>query len=784
MAPARRSWLVAALAVAAAALLPFARPLLAGESLYFRDLGLIFFPLRKLALDGLAHGFVTWWNPYVHEGAPLPIPAVSYPFDLLQLLAPTEAGISASLILHLPLAALAFLALARSLGLSPAAATGGAIVYALGGFGLSTVNTYIYVQALAWAPVVVLALGRATARGRARDVGLAALATAVLVSTTAAEFGLQAMLLAVALGLPLARLPRCWPGDAAGPAPLRGLLRGLLRAGVALALAAALAAPILATFRAQLEGTERGAGFATAVVLAHSIHPLSWLQALVAGFYFDPYDAANKYWGQNFFSRGFPYFLSLYLGPLTLGLAAGALAIRGASFVEPLRGLRLRLAILVPLAAIAALGSYAGLAPLVEAVPALRAFRYPQKLYFTIHLGAALLAALGLEAVSRGARRPLLAAAGLGAALSGLPLLPAAWPAGVGWFARGFFPAGLDPQAVAEALRFMLVDGAAGGVTALVAALAAIALRANGRVALVARLLPALLCTDLLRAGAGLNATVTPAFFRLSPQVTALASTLRAGGLRIFTCDVPGSAAYRAFRRGHRGRHELATFVLLRESLTPNYNVDVRVPTALSLDLTMMVPGDRVTSPQEALCGDPGALLPRLLAAGVGHLLALDPVTHPALAGVARVPLPGLPGLALGVYRVEPPPLPLVELEGGRLLAVEDRPGRLVARVEASGPARLVVRQAWARGWRAAVDGADAEVALHAGRHLAVAVAAGAREVRLDYAPPGLAGATAAGLVAALAVGTLLSRRGPRRAPGLPASKPGGLGEGEPPLAP
>lgn len=768
MAPARRSWLVAALAVAAAALLPFARPLLAGESLYFRDLGLIFFPLRKLALDGLGQGFVTWWNPYVHEGAPLPIPAVSYPFDLLQLLAPSESGISASLVLHLPLAALAFLALARSLGLAPAAAAGGAVVYALGGFGLSTVNTYIYVQALAWAPVVVLALGRATARGRARDLGLAALATAVLVSTTAAEFALQAMALGVALGLPVARLPRCWVGDTALTAG-RALAAGLLRAGVALALAAALAAPILATFRSQLEGTERGAGFATEVVLAHSIHPLAWLQALVAGFFFDPYDVANRYWGQNFFSRGFPYFLTLYLGPLALGLAAGALAIRGASFAAPLRGLRVRLAILVPLAAIAALGSYAGLAPLVEAVPALRAFRYPQKLFYTVHLGVALLAGLGLEAVGRGARRPLLAAAGLGAALAALPLLPAAWPSGLDWFARGFFPPGLGPQAVANDLGFMLVDGATGGAIALAATLAALALRASGHPALAAGLLPALLAADLLRAGAGLNATVTPAFFRLSPEAAALASALRASGLRVFTCDVAGSASYRAFRREHRGRHELATFALLRESLTPNYNVDARVPTALSLDLTMMVPGARVTSPQEALCGDPGALVPRLSAASVGHVLALDPLAHPALVGVARVPLPASPGLALHVYRLDPPPPALVEVEGGRLLAVAERPGRLVARVEAAEPARLIVRQAWARGWRAAVDGADAEVSRHAGRHLAVGVAAGAREVILEYAPPGLPAAAVAALGAALAVALLLARR-----------RPGGTGAGSP----
>ncbi len=753
----RRAWLVAALAASVAALLPFARPLLSGESLYFRDLGLIFFPLRRLALDGLARGEITWWNPYVHEGAPLPIPALSYPLDLLQLLSPAEPGLSASLMLHVPAAALAFLLLARGLGLSPLAGAGGALVYAMGGFALSTLNLYIYVQALAWAPLVVLGLGRAVAAGRPRDLGLAALATAVLVSTTAAEFALQAMLLGIALGLPVPRLGRCWPGaPAAGAAETA---RGLARAGVALGLAAALTAPVLAAFRAQLEGTERGAGFATAVVLAHSIHPLSALQALVSGFYFDPSDAANRYWGQNFFSRGFPYFLSLYLGPLALGLAAGGLAARARALAEPLRALRLRLLLVLPPVALGMLGTFAGLDPLVEWLTPLHSFRYPQKLFFALHLGVALLAATGLETVAHRWRRPLLACLGLGLPLLLAPVLPVLAPGAVAWFARGFFPAGMDAGSSADALRFVLNDAAAGGALAVAAAAGALLLRARGRAAAAALLLAAAAGTDLLRAGSGLNATVTSAFFRLSPEGEALAAGLRASGSRLFTCDVHGSAAYRAFRRAHRGRHELATFALMRESLTPNYNVDARVPTALSLDLTMMVPGARVTSPREALCGDLDALLPRLRAAGVGHVASLDPLAHAELRGVVRVPLRGLAGLALDVYRVEPPPPPLIEVEGGELLGHEERPGRLAAQVTAAGPARLIVRQAWARGWRATVDGAPATVERLADRHLAVSLDGGRHEVRLAYEPAGLGPATALAALAALAVAGLVARR-------------------------
>src|SRR5437667_10216026 len=116
---------VVATVVAAVAALPFARGLLSGHAFYFRDLSLHCFPLRRFALDGLRAGELRYWNPYLHEGIPSPFPPLSYPLELLQLLRPDEWGLSLVLALHVPLAGLALLVLARSLGVAPVAASGG-----------------------------------------------------------------------------------------------------------------------------------------------------------------------------------------------------------------------------------------------------------------------------------------------------------------------------------------------------------------------------------------------------------------------------------------------------------------------------------------------------------------------------------------------------------------------------------------------------------------------------------------------------------------------------------
>ncbi|HVQ30964.1 MAG TPA: hypothetical protein VMV21_15340, partial [Vicinamibacteria bacterium] len=102
----RRATLAAA-AVMLVSFLPFIRELLlGGRSFFFRDLGGYFFPLRLFALAGLRSGELRYWIPFTHEGEPVALLPVAYPFDVLQALAPTESGLSLILALHVPLAAL------------------------------------------------------------------------------------------------------------------------------------------------------------------------------------------------------------------------------------------------------------------------------------------------------------------------------------------------------------------------------------------------------------------------------------------------------------------------------------------------------------------------------------------------------------------------------------------------------------------------------------------------------------------------------------------------------
>jgi hypothetical protein len=189
---------VAAALVGIAALLPFLPGLLRGRALYFRDLALQFFPWRRFVVDGLRGGEVRWWNPYEHEGEALSLPPLSYPPDLLQVLWPDERGFTWLLALHVAMAGAACFALARRLGLTRAGAATAGLAFALGGFSLSCVNLYIYVQALAWAPLVAWGLLRAAA-GERHGMAAAALATAACLSTTGIELAAQAIVAAVVL---------------------------------------------------------------------------------------------------------------------------------------------------------------------------------------------------------------------------------------------------------------------------------------------------------------------------------------------------------------------------------------------------------------------------------------------------------------------------------------------------------------------------------------------------------------------------------------------------------
>jgi hypothetical protein len=724
-----------ALGVAFVAALPFLHGLALGHTLYFRDLALHFLPLRVFALEGLRQGELRYWNPLVHEGIPAPFPPVSYPLDLLQLAWPHEAGVSRVLALHVPLAALAFFALARARGLSRLGAAGGALVYALGGFCLSTVNLYVYVQAMAWAPLVVWALGRAAAGDR-RDVVRAGALVAIAASTLGAEVVAQSLLLGAVLAF----------------RPERDALK---RVGGAVALGLGLAAPSLLTLAALVGGSQRGRGFAPQVVLAHSIHPLTWPQVIVAGWHGDPLDLANLWWGSNFFPRGFPYILSLYLGVAVLALAAAGALVRTAD--------RPRLLALAALAAVLCLGRYAGLQPLVEALPPLRAFRYPVKAFFTFHLAVAWLAAQGLAALQAGEERSWRWVARIslpaGLALVSLGLVPIVAPAVTNWFLAGFTPPDYNWSDRDAVFARIVADAARGGVFAIaLGALAVLVLKKVWPARRASLAAAALAAADLLRAGAGLNPQVEPAFFRVSPELASALPTLRAG--RVYTCPTHESPAYWAARAQRRGRHELWTFAAHVETLTPETNVPLGVPTAYSEDFTSLLPPALVPGEGES-CAAFDRIAERLRRAGVRTVLSLDPLSSPALtpAGVWR-PARIAP-LEVHAYALSDP-WPRVAVTGrdgtaappaGRVLAWTGQGGRVDAVVEAAAPARLVMREGYFPGWAATVNGARAPVERAEEVYLAVPVEPGRNAVSLRYRPPGRRpGLVLLGLSAAAAV--------------------------------
>jgi hypothetical protein len=267
----------------------------------------------------------------------------------------------------------------------------------------------------------------------------------------------------------------------------------------------------------------------------------------------------------------------------------------------------------------------------------------------------------------------------------------------------------------------------------------------------------ALVAADLLRTGAGLNPMVTAAFFRPSPDLEGRLTSFREG--RVFSCSVDESPQYLAARVARRTEQEAWSFALLLETLTPAFNVPLGVPTALSPDLTMLVPGDRAFSPAEASCRDLDAILPRLREAAVRFVLSVDPLAHSELEPDATLRPERIAPLAVHVYRLRDP-LPRAEALGpARVVETVFGTNRVVLVVEAAGPAVVVLRDGWAPGWSARVDGRPAPLRAR-GKHRSVGVPAGRSRVEMAYRPPGLAAALAAcGL--GLCVAAVLAR--PRR---------------------
>ena len=713
----------AGLLAAFIAFLPFLPMTVAGESLFFRDLGSQFYPARHYLIEGLRGGDLRLWNPLLHEGLPMVLLPFAYPLELLQLVLANEAGISLFIVLHVPLAAAGFFLLCRALAVAPVGAFLGSIVFAMGGFTLSTINLYHYLLAAAWAPFFVRAFLTATESGGRRRIGSAALFLALMISTTGLEVAMQTCIAAAWLA-----------GLAPGPRLRRAAVVGTL----GLATSAGLVVPFLLAVGA----TDRGTGFPAEIVLTHSMHPMSLLQTALAGLFGNIANLSGQWWGVNFFSTGFPYVLSLFIGPVVVGLAVCGI---GAS--HPLRRRVLALGLV---ALVISLGKYTPLGEFLAQLPVLRGLRYPVKAFFTVQFCAGLLAAFSLSEVAAGnqrlIRRSAVVTGILGGGLLSLLFVSSFLPGIAVVSLASFLPANLHDKSLLVA-RFIASDAAASGALCCVAA--AVLVRASRRPAqgpAAAVFVAALAAADLLRAGAGLNPSVNQSFYELSAEMSLEVEKIRRDAGRVFTCDIEASSAYWNARKLRGASIDAFTMATLQETLTSDTNVRHGIRTAMSIDRASLVPKGRAIEPELFACRDLAAIIPSLQNAGVTRVISLEPLLDRRL----QIESERSPA------RIAPQVIRVYRLEGARprfappAQIVRDSADELEFEIDMTTQGPVVVGEPYASGWSAQVNGVDQAIVRTDDGHRMVMLRAGRNHVLLSYRPPGLALGLGISLIGAL----------------------------------
>lgn len=366
------------------ALMIYRAPLLEGREFYFRDFQIFYTPMKQFLAEAMRHGEWAFWNPHTLMGSPFladPQSGVLYPPSLLLLLAATPKAMVLSLAFHIAVAQMGLYALARHYGLGRLAAATGAVVYGLGGWMISAGNIMTEVHSAAWVPWTLLACERLWIAPSWRKTALAAAAMTLQMLA-----GWPEMFLMLGLILFVRRLA------------LPGLLsaRWLPLSLIAGVLATLIFAPqLLATWEAYTHSVRVG-GLSEAEMLEFSATLPQWRSLLQA-----PALSAENWAVFSVFPDGHvPLTLSLYVGPVSAVLAV--LGLLGWS------RLGFSWLVLMLIGVFLALGSANPMA--VAVLQLMNRFRSPEKYLYLVHLGLALLVALGAARLSGWLRRPRLAA--------------------------------------------------------------------------------------------------------------------------------------------------------------------------------------------------------------------------------------------------------------------------------------------------------------------------------------------------------------------------------------
>lgn len=733
-----------------------------GEELGGRDTLRLYGPLRGLVEEALRTFRLPLWNPYEGTGRPLlaeGLHGVLHPVSVAAAwIAP--GSLDALLLAYLACAAAGAVVLARALGGSrPAAALAG-VGFGLSGFVASMTDNLVFLAGSASLPWLVAALRANAAPGRAPLVAAAVAAACALFAGDA-----QTTVVGALLGLALA-------AEAGG-------VQAALRAALGLALGALVAAVQLVPTAAHLGRTVRSLGLEDVDRVRWALSPWRLVELFSPGLL----DADHGVLEVPLFAALDPEsgYRIPFADSVHVGVPVLALAVQGLRAGRRARVLAAAAALLVWLA----LGHHAGARQLLGGVPIWGAFRYAEKLVGPLTLALVLLAALGLDRL--GASPPGRVAAAAPLAVAGAWVLAVALPdvlaAPLQWTGHAAAATAFC-EAAQQGLVFVLAGAAAVAVvgsprvSAPVRAWAGVAAVALGGLAALPWAIhpPPRACP-----GAGALAELRPAPIRIAtpnyhehaagpgdfedswcdlvemgvPSTNVAArlaqidvysglDTIRF--LKVFTAL--GDDRWRTFRRFSVSHVVVDPPVDGAEGHVVGRAIDggTRRPS----------PPGRVWSVWEVPHRPWASFAPRTSAVPdpqgtLDRLVALVAAGSDEVVLQADRPLPAAPGLVHGVRRTAE---------------------SLVVDAEASGPAVLVVNDAFWPGWVARLDGVPVPILPADVLVRAVPFPPGRHGLEMEYAPPEVAwgrGLSLLGLAALVAVG-LAGRRRAEAGPGREAA--------------
>ncbi|PID59144.1 hypothetical protein CSB45_01710 [candidate division KSB3 bacterium] len=368
-------------------LLYFWRPLLLGETLFFRDLTYDFIPQKQFFAETVRQGELPLWDIYRHGGQPYfgdPNNSAFHPSNLLYLILPFFTAFNLTLISHALLSLAGTYLFCRALHFSRLGSFVAAVSFGFSGYSLALINLFGRFLAMAYLPWLFLFWQLALHERQRRWYVLCTFSGVLQVLCGAPEVNVISMLL-------LAGWALCFQRPSTRALVLWTLLNVFI-----LGISAIQVLPALEMLR----NSSRGKGMDYQEFSSSSLHPKRLAELVLPNFSGTvkqlPY--RQYYWGVAL-SDGddYPYIINIYVGVLSLFLALrGALQTRKTGPLS--RKTRLFLLAVFMAGLSLSTGRFLpGFRLLYEHVPLIHLFRYPIKFLIAGLFPLALLTGCGFD---------------------------------------------------------------------------------------------------------------------------------------------------------------------------------------------------------------------------------------------------------------------------------------------------------------------------------------------------------------------------------------------------